>query len=300
MKYPPTLPMTRPRARLIVSAATTADLANPAEELSAALKFLRSHPDDWTAWLQEHQRDQVIACTFGTIGPPPGLRNQILAAQGTQHQAYPRRRFVLAWAASLALVAGSGIAARWILGNSDSRVADPDPSLASAASHFLDREWDHVFDHTAGTLDELRHFLEGAGEPGSFDPGDGFNRLSTIGCRRFSWKEQVAVLICFRASGDGTIVHVISVPRAAVGPEIRKDLNRFREGRWHAASWIRGEHAYVALSSQPLDPGHWSRAQASEDGVPSRQTSQRETAEPVGGLAGRESNRAPTGQSLSA
>jgi hypothetical protein len=136
--------MTRPRARLIVSAATTADLANPAEELSAALKFLRSHPDDWTAWLQEHQRDQVIACTFGTIGPPPGLRDQILAAQGTQHQAYPRRRFVLAWAASLALVAGSGIAARWILGNSDSRVADPDPSLASAASHFLDREWDHV------------------------------------------------------------------------------------------------------------------------------------------------------------
>ena len=292
MNPPLASPMTLPGARLIVSAATTADLANPSEELSAALKYLRNHRDDWTAWQQEHQRDQAIARTFGTVGPPPGLRDQILAAQGAQHRAHPRRRFVLAWAAGLALVAGSGVAARWMLGRSEALVAGRDASLAAAASHFLDREWDHVFDHTAETLDDLRQFLERAGEPETLDPGDGFDRLSTLGCRRFSWKGQVAVLVCFRTAGDGGIVHVISVPRAAVGPEAREALNLFREGRWHAASWTRGGRAYVALSSQPLDPGHWSRTRLSDQGVPTQRTSQRETAslvrEALMGSAGRE------------
>jgi hypothetical protein len=272
MNHPRAFSMTLPGARLVVSAATTADLANPSQELAAALEFLKNHRDDWTAWQQEQQRDQAIARTFGTVGPPPGLRDQILAAQGAQHRPQARRRFLLAWAAGLALVAGAGIATRWMPGKSDALAALRDGSLAAAASHFLDREWDHVFDHTAGTLDDLRQFLEREGEPGALDPGDGFDRLSTLGCRRFSWKGQVAVLVCFRTAGDGTIVHVISVPRAAVGPEAREDLDLFREGRWHAASWTRGGRAYVALSSQPLDPGHWSRTSLPDGGVPTQRT----------------------------
>jgi hypothetical protein len=259
MNNDPSIPMNLAEARMIVAAATTADLAAPGEELSAALDVLRNDPAEWAAWLAEHQRDQCIASAFSTVAPPPGLRDQILAAHGAQQRVHPRRRFVLAWAAGLAVMGGAGIAARWMFGRPSSPVAAPHATLASAASWFLDREWDHVFEHMAGTLGELRQFLESSGAPGVMEPGEGFDRLATIGCRRFPWKEQVAVLVCFRTPGDTAIVHVVSVPRTALGPEAPEALSLFREGRWHAASWIRGGRAYVALSDQPLEPGQWGR-----------------------------------------
>jgi hypothetical protein len=259
MNTDPSPPMNLAEARMIVAAATTADLADPGPELSAALEILRSHPAEWAAWMQQRQRDQCIASAFSTVSPPPGLREQILAAHGAQQRAHPRRRFVLAWAAGLAVVGGAGTAARWMFTRSSSPVTAPEGSLASAASWFLDVGWDHNFDHTAGTLGELRGFLGAAGEAGAMDPGEGFERLATIGCRRFSWRGHVAVLVCFRTPGDTAIVHVVAVPRAAVGPEAPEALSLFREGRWHAASWIRGVRAYVALSDQPLDRGHWAR-----------------------------------------
>ena len=64
-------PMNLAEARMIAAAATTADLAAPAPELSAALEILRSRPDEWAAWMQERQRDQSIASAFGTVSPPP-------------------------------------------------------------------------------------------------------------------------------------------------------------------------------------------------------------------------------------
>lgn len=259
MNTDPASPMNLSEARMIVSAATAADLAAPGAELSAALEILRSHPDEWAAWMQERQRDQCIASAFRTVSPPPGLRDQIVAAHGAQQRVHPRRRFVLAWAAGLAVMGGTGIAARWMFGRPSAPVAAPHATLASAASWFLDREWDHVFEHMAGTLGELRQFLESSGVPGAMEPGEGFDQLATIGCRRFPWKGQVAVLVCFRTPGDTAIVHVVSAPRSAVGAEASETLSLFREGRWHAASWLRGGRAYVALSDQPLDPGKWGR-----------------------------------------
>lgn len=252
-------PMNFAEARMIAAAATTADLDAPGPELSAALEILRSHPDEWAAWTQERRRDQCIALAFRTVSPPPGLREQILAAQGAQQRVHPRRRFVLAWAAGLAVMGGAGIAARWMFGRPATAVGSPEASLAAAAAYFLDREWDHVFEHTGGSLVELQAFLESSGAAGAMDPGDGFGKLATLGCRRFSWRGEVAVLVCFRTPGDTAIVHVVAVPRTAVGPEAPEALSLFREGRWHAASWIRGGRAYVALSDQPLDPGQWGR-----------------------------------------
>ena len=259
MNNDPSHPMNLAEARMIASAATTADLAAPGPELSAALGILRSHPDEWAAWMEERERDQRIASAFSTVCPPPGLREQILAAQGAQQRVHPRRRFVLAWAAGLAVMGGAGIAARWMFGQPNSSAGSPERSLAAAAAYFLDREWDHVFEHTGGRLAELQAFLESSGASAGMDPGEGFGKLATLGCRRFSWRGEVAVLVCFRTPGDTAIVHVVAVPRAAVGPEAPEALSLFREGRWHAASWIRGGRAYVALSDQPLDRGHWAR-----------------------------------------
>jgi hypothetical protein len=252
-------PLNLAEARMIASAATTADLAAPGPELSAALEILRSHPVEWAAWMQERERDQCIASAFSTVAPPPGLREQILAAHGAQQRVHPRRRFVLAWAAGLAVVGGAGIAARWMFGRPAPAVGSPASSLAAAAAYFLDREWDHIFEHTGGRLAELQAFLAGSGAAGAMDPGQGFDPLGTLGCRRFSWRGEVAVLVCFRTRGDTAIVHVVSVTRTAVGPEAPESLSFFREGRWHAASWLRGGRAYVALSDQPLDRGHWAR-----------------------------------------
>lgn len=252
-------PMNLAEARMIAAAATAADLAAPGAELSAALDVLRRHPAEWSAWMQERQRDQHIATAFNTVCPPPGLRDQILAAHAAHRRAHPRRRFLLAWAAGLAVVCGAGMAGRWLLEKSRSPLGAREDSLASAAAYFLDREWDHVFEHTAGNLDELRRFLEASGAAGTMDPGVGFEGLATIGCRRFPWKGEVAVLVCFWTPGDAAIVHVVSVPRAALGAEAPEALFHFREGRWHAASWIRGGRAYVALSDQPLDPEPWGR-----------------------------------------
>jgi hypothetical protein len=146
-----------------------------------------------------------------------------------------------------------------MFGQPNSSAGSPERSLAAAAAYFLDREWDHVFEHTGGRLAELQAFLESSGASGGMDPGEGFGKLATLGCRRFSWRGEVAVLVCFRTPGDTAIVHVVAVPRTAVGPEAPEALSLFREGRWHAASWIRGGRAYVALSDQPLDPGQWGR-----------------------------------------
>lgn len=257
MKNDASSPMNLAEARMIAAAATRADLASPGPELAAALDVLRSDPAEWTTWTQERQRDQCIASALGGVSPPPGLREQILAVHAAQRRTHPRRRFLLAWAAGLTVMGGVGIAAHWLMGRPSPSVGGGGTSLAAAAAHFLDREWDHAFELTAGTLGELRRFLETSEAAGSMDPGKGFDQLATIGCRRFSWRGETAILVCFRTRGDKAVVHVVSVPRTAVGADAAEARSLFREGRWHAASWIRGARAYVALSDQPLDVKEW-------------------------------------------
>lgn len=244
-------------ARMIADAASEADLAAPGGELVAAMEVLRSHPAEWERFQQQRRCDAVIAAALATVAPPPGLRAEILAAQATQERVHPRRRFLLAWAAGLVGLAGGGLAARWILGG---RVepAGAAETLAAAAARFLDAEWDHVFEDSSASLDGLQRHLAANGQPGIMEPGDGFEGLTTLGCRRFGWRGQVAVLVCFRSRDGSTVVHVVSVPRETLAaPE--GGVTFLREGRWHGAFWQRGARAYVALSDQPLDRGQWGR-----------------------------------------
>ena len=237
-------------ARLIAGAATAADLNAPGPELSVALEVLRKHPDTLAAWVQERRIDECIASAFSTISPPPGLRAQILAAHTAQQRTHPRRRFLLAWAAGLTVVSGLGITTRWFFGRRSPPVPTGFGAFAAAAAHFLDSEWDHVFEHSSSNLHELQRFLETSGASGAMEPGGRFDELVTIGCRRFHWRGQVAVLVCFRTRGGTAMVHVVSVARMAVGTDAAESTSLFQEGRWHAASWIRGERAYVALSDR--------------------------------------------------
>lgn len=242
-------------ARLILASVTAHDLDDPGPEVASALDVLKQHPGEFEKWTREHALDGRIAEALGGIEPPPGLREQILAARDADRRLHPRRRFVFAWAAGLVAVAGAG-AGLWWHGRRSGEVQRTDAeALAADAAYFLDREWDHLFEHRDSELAGLKAFLDGSGTPGTLDLGGGFAGLTGIGCRRFRWRGHTAVLACFRTRGDAGVVHVVSVPRTALASDVPMPTAGFREGRWNAALWVRADRVYLALSDLPLEPG---------------------------------------------
>lgn len=238
--------MTRDEAKFILVAARHRDPERePDPELAEALR-LAQQDEELGAWLRaELAMDQVVRQRLATVSPPSELRAAILAGRRLEAVRpvswFGRHQSWLAAAAAVIFLALGGYA--WF-----ARGDSPTRGLRREVATYLEDRWDHGFDLRNRQFANLQDWLKAQGAP-AFEVSATLASSPTFGCRVFEWRGSKAYLVCFSPRGLSDIVHVVSVPRSAVGDARVGSPPEFRTERgWQTATWSHGDRVYVALA----------------------------------------------------
>lgn len=211
---------------------------------TAALTQVRKDPA-LAKWFEAQQAfDRAMCAKLGTLAPPAGLREAILAGSKvsqrpeTTSPAWWRSPRMMALAASLAVLVAVGLAI-W-------------PKNAEAHAGLIEFAFDdtlHGNHHEVGheQAKEFQALLSSTTSRLSTGIPLQFEQLRQRGCRTISYEGRNIFEVCFRR--DGQWFHCY-VARVQDFPSIAAKLPpSFRDGNGVAAgAWSDGEHIFVVAS----------------------------------------------------
>lgn len=239
--------MTNEEAKFILSAYRPGGHDAGDADFDAALEQARKDPA-LARWFEfERKFDEVMTAKIGSVTPPPGLREAILAggrvSQSTSDSAWWRRPGLVAMAATIAVLLTVGVV-----------TFSPTRVDAQQVRSFVlqDLNGPRHEGHGPGN-DELRAALGDTSRPLGAGVKIDFAQMKASGCRTISFEGRELLEVCFRR--DGKWFHCYIARRAdfpkacklGAPPEFQTEDKR------QCVSWTDGENLYVVAGSAGLD-----------------------------------------------
>ena len=192
-------------------------------------------------WLDEvREFDLLVASKLEESTPVPAeLRTNIMiGAQVCPSARRSLRLFLIGTAAALVLLVGSfGLLLRSVepLAGWQLAALEVIPGLSSGQT---------PFDEQSNDLRELQDWLEEAKAPNATTLPLGLSRLRAVGCKTFSWNNQLVSIICF--GGEKGFVHlvIINLQGSPNAPRLSSP-HWIERGGWLTATWNSGEQTYM-------------------------------------------------------
>ena len=238
--------MTHEEAKYVLGArrANGGDDADP--RLAEALRLAGEDPE-LRAWLEREQRlDRAMVSGLRRVPVPQGLRDRIVA--GGRVTAFPRGA---SWAGRWwSILAAAAVVLASVVGFLQwPRPASGPEGLTAELGRFLDHEWDHAFDLREKDFGKVRDWLVARESRVEMKVPERLSCSPTYGCKVFTWRGVEATLVCFLPKETGDVVHVVSLPKAAL-PEFTAEAPQYAAaGSWTTAMWRTGDRLYVAMTT---------------------------------------------------
>jgi len=184
--------------------------------------------------------DTAMTEKLRAIEVPPDLRENILAGAKVSR---PLRSPFIKWAIAAALISMA------IFGSLIWHAARP-AHLAGWQSQALDVVSSLVrnessFDAQSHNADQLLAWLRANHAPAAQKFPDNLDKLSSLGCKTFSWNGVPVSVICFMRR-DGGLIHLVVVNKSAGSDRAATGEPRFvRQGEWATATWRDGDLVYM-------------------------------------------------------
>jgi hypothetical protein len=193
--------------------------------------------------------DRVITEKLCAAAVPADLRENILA--GVKVSRAPRwknrlRKWAIAAAVILAAILGSSI---WYSMRSTHLAGWQNAALDVISS--LGRQ-QSSFDAQSHDAGELLAWLRANGMPAAERLSDNIGKLTSLGCKTFSWNGTLVSVTCFMRPGGGLIHLVTTAATPATDRLAKAKPTLLRQGEWTTATWREGDMIYMlALEGSP-------------------------------------------------
>jgi hypothetical protein len=101
------------------------------------------------------------------------------------------------------------------------------------------------FDAQSHNADELLAWLRTNHAPAAQKLPDTLDKLTSIGCKTFSWNGRPVSVICFKRP-DGGLIHLVTMNSPAPSSRLLKTAPEFvQQGEWATATWREGGTTYM-------------------------------------------------------
>lgn len=234
--------MDREEAKIILSS-RRAGKDSPESDALLEQALARMEDDaELAEWFAEHcAMDDAMRGALGTIVPPAGLKEEILAAAKVTPLPVGRRRWSVhpAWLAAAAVVAlavGLSLMLPARGGLTLARMNEEIPRLTPLH--------DHGFGSETGNIEEVRKWLAANGGTGNFEVPQGLKGRGAVGCEVASIEGTKVTILCFHLEGREP-AHLYVVNRGQVSPAPPERAADFsQDGEFAVASWSEGNLSY--------------------------------------------------------
>ncbi len=184
--------------------------------------------------------DAAMTNKLGAVAAPTDLRDNILAGVRISHQSQRRNRFGK-WAIAAALILSATVGTL-IWHNTRPGLTGWQTQALDVISSLLRKE--SGFDAQSNQPPELLTWLHANHAPAAQRLPDSLKKLSSLGCKTFSWNGTLVSVMCFRRP-DGGLIHLVTINtyrsgRAHAG---KPELNQ--QGEWATATWREGEMIFM-------------------------------------------------------
>ncbi len=107
------------------------------------------------------------------------------------------------------------------------------------------------FDARSNQPDELVTWLRANNAPAAQKLPDNLEKMSSLGCKTFSWNGIPVSVICF-ARPDGALIHFVTAHASASARGLRTAPEFAQRREWATATWREGDMIYMlALEGSP-------------------------------------------------
>jgi hypothetical protein len=186
--------------------------------------------------------DSAMTDKLRAVPPPANLRENILTGARISQLSLRWNRF-RKWAVAAVLMLSTTLAALIWLNTRPARLAGWQTQALDVISSLVRMESN--FDAQSNQPGELVTWLRSNDAPAAQRLPDNLGKLSSLGCKTFSWNGIPVSVICFTRPGGG-LIHLVTM-NASAGTnrthEGKPELNQ--RGGWATATWREGDIIYM-------------------------------------------------------
>jgi len=194
-------------------------------------------------WFEESAAfDAAMTEKLRAVQVPQDLRETILA--GAKVSRSPSRPApVLKWAIAALLILSATLGSLFWQRTRPAHLVGWQTRALDVISSLVRNE--STFDAQSGKVDDLISFLRANHAPGSEKLPDNLSKLTSLGCKTFSWNGVAVSVICFTRP-DGGLVHLVTTKATQAAVTVVKTRPAIvRRGNWATATWREGDKIYM-------------------------------------------------------
>jgi hypothetical protein len=192
--------------------------------------------------------DAAMTNKLRAVISPLDLRENILAGVKVSRASRWSTPFVK-WAIAAALILSAALGSLIWLNPRPAHLADWQTQALNVISALVRNQ--SSFDAQSNQPTELVTWLRANDAPAAQKLPDNLGKLSSLGCKTFSWNGNRVSVICFTRP-DGGLIHLVAANASATDrtPEGKPKLNQ--QGEWTTATWREGDKIYMlAMEGSP-------------------------------------------------
>lgn len=191
-------------------------------------------------WFRESVAfDMTTADKLRAIEIPTDLRDNILAGVKVSREARWKKR-VGQWAVAAAVVLSAALGTLIWHNTRPAHLAGWQNAALDVISSLVRNE--SKFDAQSRQPSELVDWLRANHALVTGKIPDNLNKLTSIGCKTFSWNGAPVSVICFMRP-DGGVIHLVAT--RAVGEQRKAGAQLVQQGEWTTATWREGDMLYM-------------------------------------------------------
>jgi hypothetical protein len=201
-------------------------------------------------WLRESVAfDAAVAQKLRAVDAPADLRESILTGVKVSRPLRWTNRF-RRWGMAAALILLAGLGAMIWHNTRPARLAGWQTQALDVVSSLVRNE--SSFDAQSNRAGELVDWLRAKHAPAAQKLPDSLDKLSSLGCKTFSWNGVPVSVICFMRP-DGGLIHLVTTNGPAQSGRVLKgEAQLVQHGEWATATWREGNKVYMlALEGSP-------------------------------------------------
>ncbi|PYL18378.1 MAG: hypothetical protein DMF41_12370 [Verrucomicrobia bacterium] len=229
-------------AKFILSAYRPGGQDASDSRFSEALEQARRDPM-LEQWLRDSVTfDAAITERLSAVEPPPDLRENILAGVKVSRVPHWKNR-LRKWTIAAALILGATLGSLIWHNARPAHLAGWQNAALEVISSLVRNETS--FDAQSGNPSELLTWLRTNQAPATKKLPNDLGKLSSVGCKTFSWNGTPVSVICF-VRKNGELIHLVTInARATVDRTRRQEANLVQRGGWATATWREGDRVYM-------------------------------------------------------
>ena len=194
-------------------------------------------------WLEKSVAfDAAMTAKLNAIGAPNDLRETILAGAKISHVSRWKNQ-IGKWAIAAALILSATLGALIWQNSRPAHLAGWETQALDVISSLVRNE--SSFDAQSNQPGELMGWLRANQAPAAQRLPDKIDKLSSLGCKTFSWNGIRVSVICFTRP-DGGLIHLVTMNASAAPDRARESKPELQQqGEWWTATWREGDMVYM-------------------------------------------------------